>query len=128
MSEQDTMARFEMVQQALQTVDAQLARIEEASIDLRRAMSTLDAISDADGEQETLVPIGGGLHIRARVDASQAIVTPIGRGYAADMDVAAAREALAERAASTDKLLQERSQEAERLAAEARRLANQLQS
>ncbi len=125
---EDLMAQFEAVQQALQQVDGQLARIEDQAIDLRRAIATLEALAEATGEQETLVPIGGGVHVRARITAERPIVNPIGRGYAADVDLDGALQALAARAKEAEQLLAQKSQEAQRLAATAQRIAQQLQS
>ncbi len=127
MSDQQAMARFEMLQQALGNVDAQLARIEQQVMDLRQAQATLDGISEA-GEQPALIPIGGGLHIRATLAPDAPVVTPVGRGYAADMDVEAATQGLKERIEEAEKLMRQKTQEAESLAAQARTLAQQLQS
>ncbi len=125
---QDLMAQFEAVQQALQQVDAQLGRIEEQAIDLRRAIATLEALEENAGDQETLVPIGGGVHVRARVSSDRAVVNPIGRGYAADVDLATAKAALEARSKEAEGLLQQKSQEAQRLATTAQRIAQQLQA
>lgn len=125
MDEQELMARFEMVQQALQRVDAQLAHLEDNAMDLRRAMSTLEALG---GKQEALIPIGGGVHVRAHVEGDQPIVSPIGRGYAADRDKEGARQDLQKRLEEAEQAIQAHAQEAERLAAAARQIASQLQS
>ncbi len=125
---QDLMAQFEAVQQALQQVDGQLGRIEEQALDLRRAIATLEALQETTGDQETLVPIGGGVHVRARITSERAVVNPIGRGYAADMDLDGAKAALEARAQEAEGLLTQKTQEAQRLASMAQRLAQQLQS
>ncbi len=122
--DQQALAQFEAVQQALQSLDAQLNRIEEQAMDLRRAKSTLEAVAEG---AESLIPIGGGLHLRASIPAGN-VVTPIGAGYAADLDLETAKAQLDGRIAEADALLQQRQQEAERLAQQAQQLANQLQS
>ncbi len=121
------MAQFEAVQQALQQVDSQLVHIEEQAMDLRRAIATLEAIGESD-EHETLVPIGGGVHVRARVTSDRPVVNPIGRGYAADVDIATAMSTLEARAKEAETLLQQKTQEAQRLASMGQRIAQQLQA
>lgn len=124
--QQEAMARFEMLQQALSQVDGQLARIEQQVMELQQARATLDGLSEA-GDQPALIPIGGGLHIRAHLVPDAPVVNPIGRSYAADMDVDAARQALTERIEEAEKLMRQKTQEAETLASQARQLAQQLQ-
>ncbi len=123
--QQELMTRFEMLQQALSSIDGQLARIEQQVVDLQQAEATLEAMSEA-GDQATLVPIGGGLHVRAKLVGGP-VVTPVGRSYAADMDLDAAKEHLADRLEEAQKLMQQKTQEAETLAAQARSIAAKLQ-
>lgn len=119
----DDMAQFQAAQQALQALDAQMARIEEQLMELRRAHSTLDNISSS---TDSLIPIGGGLHIRATVGDGP-VVTPIGGGYAADMDREAALAHLDSRAKEAEQLLQQRSTEAQNLSQQLQSLAGRLQ-
>lgn len=122
MDAQQAMAQFEATQQALQNLEMQLGRIEEQAIELRRALSTLDAVGDA----PALVPIGGGVHVPARL-ADGPVISPIGAGYAAEMSVEEAKAMLEERIQEAESLFRSRSQDAERLAKQARQLAQQAQ-
>lgn len=122
------MAQFEAAQQRLQALDARMGRLDQAARELRSARETLTAMEGAEGEQETLVPIGGGVHLRARVDPSQLVVAPLGRGYAADRGLEAAKAAIQERLDETTQALEADNQEAQQLAQSAQQLAQQLQS
>jgi prefoldin alpha subunit len=123
---QALMAQFEAGQQALQNMEAQLTRLEEQSIELRRALSTIEAVQA--GAESALIPIGGGVHVRASIPAGVSFVTPVGAGYAADVDAEAAQQRLRERLAAAEKAFQGRSAEAEKLASQVRAIATQLQS
>lgn len=122
---QQLIAQYEATQAQLQQVDARLGRLEELLLEQRRAAQTLEGLG---GEQEALVPIGAGLHVRARVAGDAPVVTPLGAGYAADRDLAKARASLQRRIAETQGALETASQQADRLAQTLQGLGMRLQS
>lgn len=122
---QQLIAQYEATQAQLQQVDARLGRLEEMLMEQRRAAETLEALG---GEQEALVPIGAGLHVRARVVGDAPIVTPLGAGYATDLDLDGAQVALQKRVAETQGALETAGQQADRLAQTLQSLGMRLQS
>lgn len=122
---QQVIAQYEATQAQLQQVDARLVRLEEMLLEQRRAAETLEALG---GEQEALVPIGAGLHVRARVVGDAPVVTPVGAGYAVDHDLPDARAALQRRLAETQGALETAGQQADRLAQTLQSLGMRLQS
>ncbi|MEK6985217.1 MAG: prefoldin subunit alpha [Candidatus Thermoplasmatota archaeon] len=122
------MAQFDMVQRALARVDRQLAALEQALMESQQALGTVRHLASAAGRQEMLLPIGGGVHVRATVDAGHPVLLPIGASYSTDgapADVAAALEA---RLASIQQQFSAASEEASRLSQTAAALNEQLGS
>ncbi len=89
------MAQFDLVQRQLARVDRQLQALEQALMESQQALATVRHLAESSGRQEMLLPIGGGVHVRATLDAGQSVLLPIGAGYSTDgkaADVAAALE------------------------------------
>lgn len=122
---QQAIAQYEATQAQLQQIDARLVRLEELLLEQRRAAETLGSL---EGDQEALVPIGAGLHVRARIAGGEPVVTPLGAGYAADKTVLEAQEVLKGRMAETQAAMESASQQAEGLARNLQALGTRLQS
>lgn len=118
-------AEFEAVQQRLRLVDQQLYALEQQLVEQQRALSTLESL---EADQDALVPIGGGLHVRARLAGDQPVVVPVGAGYAADQDLEAAKKSLQARLAAGSDAMKRTEAEAEQLAQKAQALAAKLQA
>lgn len=110
------MAQLDLVQREMGRIERRLQALEEAAIETQQAMATLRALSEAETEQDALVPVGGGVHIRARIDPMAKVMLPVGAGYATESDASKVIAALEERAAAVSKQFQATAQEAERLA------------
>lgn len=122
---QQVIARYEAAQAQLQQIDQRLQRLEEVLMEQRRASDTLDALG---GDQEALVPIGAGLHVRARVVGDAPVVSPVGAGYATDHSAADARADLQKRMEETQAAMETASQQADQLARSLQSLGMKLQS
>ncbi len=121
-------AQFELVQRELSRVERRLGALQDALAETRQAASTLRSLAEATGLQETLVPVGAGIHVRATLDPAIAVVRPIGAGYATDATVADALAELESRAEAVQRSFQEASADADRLANTAAALNERLQS
>lgn len=113
---QQMAAQFELVQRELQRMDRRLAALEGALVEAQQAAATVKALAEATGSQETLLPIGSGIHLHARVDPKAPVLMPIGAGYFVEDKPAAVATALEERVAAIAKSFQEANADAERLA------------
>ncbi len=122
---QQVIAQYEATQAQLQQLDGRLSRLEEVLLELRRSKSTLESL---EGDQEALVPIGAGLHVRARIAGAAPVVTPVGAGYAADKSVDDAKAMLDAQMAETSAAMESSSAQAERLARSMQALTQKLQS
>ena len=109
-------AQFDLVQRELQKVDRRLQAIEEALVEAQQAASTVAALGERSGTLETLVPLGAGVHLAAKVDADAAVLTPLGAGYYTEGKAADVAAALAERVNGLTQQFQQASSDAERLA------------
>lgn len=107
-------AQYEQIQQRLQGLDQHLSRLEQALREIDLAKSTLSGLTD--GDQETLVPIGGGIRLHAAVDGSKPVFMDLGSGTTVETTAATALERLQARRESTQGAYQAADQEADRLA------------
>lgn len=83
-------AAFQATQRQLQAMDQRLASMESTLAQWNQAAQTLAGLGE---EQEGLVPIGGGVRLRATLHDAP-VLLDIGSGYAKEMSIADAREAL----------------------------------
>lgn len=121
-------AQFDLVQRQLQAVDRRLAQLEQALMEAQQAASTVEALAASSGVQESLVPLGSGVHLRAAVDPAAPVLLPIGAGYYTEGPAAGVTGALQERVASITQAFQQASAEAERLAQTASAINDRLNS
>ncbi len=109
------MAQFELVQRQLTRVDRQLQALEQAMMESQQALATVRHLAESSGKQAMLLPIGGGVHVRAMLDAGQTVLLPIGAGYSTEGKAADVAAALEERLKSIQAQFNAASAEAERL-------------
>jgi len=112
---QQMIAQLELVQREIQRAERRLEALEQVVADAQQAASTLKALAGAKGEHEVLLPIGGGVHLRARLDPKQPAVVPVGAGYATDGVLEAAAAALEKRVEAASRSFQAAVQDMERL-------------
>lgn len=122
------MAQLDLVQRELQRAERRLATLEQAMVEAQQALGTVRHLAEAKSVQNVLLPIGGGLHVRATVDAGQDVLMPIGAGYSTQGKAAEVAQALEERVASIGKAYEEAAQRADELANAAAALNEQLPS
>lgn len=109
-------AQFDLVQRELQRVDRRLAALEQAMVEAQQAASAVKALSEGSGPLDTLVQLGAGVHVPARIDAGGKVLMPLGAGYYTEDAPAAVADALAARVDAIGRQFQEASEDAERLA------------
>ncbi|MEA3142977.1 MAG: hypothetical protein QOG31_301 [Thermoplasmata archaeon] len=122
------MAQLDLVQRELQRAERRLATLEQAMVEAQQALGTVRHLAESKELQNVLLPIGGGLHVRATVDAGQDVLMPIGAGYSTQGKAAEVAQALEERVASIGKAYEEAAQRADELANAAAALNEQLPS
>ncbi|MEK6976741.1 MAG: prefoldin subunit alpha [Candidatus Thermoplasmatota archaeon] len=121
-------AQFEFLQRQLQGVDRRLAQLEQALVEAQQAASTVQGLAEAAGAQDTLLPIGSGVHVHAKVDPSAPVLLPIGAGYFTEGPAKDIVAALGARVEAITKSFQETSADAERLAQAASAINSRLES
>jgi prefoldin alpha subunit len=124
------MAQLEMIQRELQRAERRLGGLEQAMVETQQALGTVRHLAESPAGaagQAVLVPIGGGLHVRATVDAAQDVLLPIGAGYSTPGKPAEVAKALEERVAALSKAYDEAAQRADELANAAAGLNEQLE-
>lgn len=110
------MAQMDLLQREMDRMDRRMSAIEQALMEAQQAAATVRALGEAKGEVEALVPLGGGVHAKARLDAASPILMPIGAGYATEATPEAVAEALRQRVESLAQQLRQAHEEAERVA------------
>lgn len=110
------MAQFEVVQRELQRMDRRMAAIEQQMLETQQAAAAVEALAQAGGPQEALVPLGAGVHVRAQVDGTAPVLLPLGAGYSTEAPPAEVARALQERVNAIQQAFEAASQDAEQLA------------
>lgn len=110
------MAQLEVVQRELQRMDRRMAAIEQQMLETQQAVAAVEALGQAGADQEGLVPLGAGVHVRARFDGTAPVLLPIGAGYSTEAPAAEVAKALAARVQAIQQAFESASEEAEQLA------------
>lgn len=79
-------AQYEQIQAQLTAVERQIGLLEQRLMELHQARTTLEAL-EGDEPLETLVPVGGGVQVRATIDPTKAILVPLGASYSTEGDL-----------------------------------------
>jgi prefoldin alpha subunit len=122
------LAQLEIVQRELERAERRMAALEGALMESQQAASTVRGMSERARPADALVPIGGGVHVRARVDGTAKLLLPIGAGYLTDATAAEALPALEARVKSITEQYRATAAEAEQLAQTAAALQQHLES
>lgn len=120
-------AQYEQIQRQLQALERHLAELEQSVKETRSALETLKGLQDGDAA-DTLVSIGGGVRLPARVDPAEPVMVALGNGYHAQRSIADARQDLQARLERTEAAHSSASQDAEKLAGQAQQIVQTLQS
>ena len=126
MSLQELTQRFEALQRALQAADRQLGMMEQHLGEFRRAKQSLEGLEG--GEQEVLLPIGGGVFVSAKVDPGKAVLSPVGAEYSVEGTREEAIERIGHRIAEAEAAFQELNARAQELGREYQEVAMRLQA
>lgn len=110
------LAQMDLLQREMARMDRRLAALERALVDAQQAAATVQALADEKGEVEAMVPLGGGVLVRARIDAGAPVLLPIGADYATESAPAQVADALRARVEALTRQFSEASAEAERIA------------
>ncbi len=109
------MAQRDIVQRELQRMERRMAAIEEAMMEAQRAIATVRGLAETAGE-ELLVPVGAGVHIKARTNRGAAVLLPLGAGYLTEGKPDEVVAALEERVKGINASFDQASEQAEQLA------------
>lgn len=120
--------QYDILQRQLQATDRRLAAIEQALVEAQQAATTVSSLAEAKGLQESLLPVGSGVHVRAVVDPSAPILLPVGAGYFTQGPAAEVTAALKARVEGLTRSFQDASADAERLAQAAAAINERLES
>jgi prefoldin alpha subunit len=120
------LAQMEVLQREMARMDRRLTAIEGALMEAQRAAATVESMAEQSAEVEALVPIGGGVHVRARLDPKSPVVLPLGAGYATEAPASEVAKALHERVESLAEQFRKASEEAERVTEAAAALNQQI--
>jgi len=110
------MAHLELLQREMERMERRMAALEQALVEAQQAAATVQALSEGKGEVEALVPLGGGVHAKARLDASAMVLLPVGAGYLTETSAAQVAEALRSRVEALTKQFRQANEEADRVA------------
>lgn len=110
------MAHLGLLQREMERMDRRMAALEGSLVEAQAAAATVQALAESKGAVEALVPLGGGVHVRARLDAEAHVLLPVGAGYLTESSPAQVAEALRARVEALTKQFRQASEEAERVA------------
>jgi prefoldin alpha subunit len=109
------MAQLDLVQRQAEATERRMEAIEQMVREAQQAAGTLRSLAQATGEQEVLLPLGAGVHIKAKVNPKDLAIVPVGSGYATEGDLDTAAKALEARVEEAAQAFQTTLQDMERL-------------
>lgn len=112
-------AEFQATQRQLQAMDQRLASMESTLAQWNQAAQTLSGLG---GANEGLIPIGGGVRLRATLHDAP-VVLDIGAGYAKEVPVAEAKEIILDQIGQLQAQFKAASEDAQMLAQRLQTLA-----
>ena len=117
MKQEEVIARARAVGQQRQMVEMEMERLMLSLVDLSNSLKTVKSL----GDEEVLVPIGGGALVRAKFTTKKAFI-PIGAGYTAEYGLENATAEIDKRTKLTEKAIQTLRGELKKLDEEFRKL------
>ncbi len=100
MQHQELQKRAEMVQQ-------QMSAIQMSAEDCVRAIVAIDELKDAEDGVETMLPIGSGSYIHAKLNKVDKVVVNVGAGISVEKTMDGAKETLTKRSEQLGKILEQ---------------------
>jgi prefoldin alpha subunit len=128
MDPQQLAMQYEQGQRQLQALQQHLGSLEQTMVDMRRAEATLSGLAGMRGEQEVLVPIGAGVHLRAKVAPDSLVIEPIGADYATDATAEVAAKKIQDRLKEVESAYQSAEQQFRLLSRQLQELTARLET
>lgn len=100
MQHQELQKRAEMVQQ-------QMAAIQMSREDCVRAIIAIDELKDAEDGVETMLPIGSGSYVHAKLNKVDKVVVNVGAGISVEKTLEGAKKTLTVRSEQLGKILEQ---------------------
>lgn len=97
MQHQELQKRAEMIQQ-------QMSAIQMSAEDCGRAIVAVDELKDAEDGVETMLPIGSGSYIHAKLNKVDKVVVNVGAGISVEKTMDGAKETLTKRSEQLGKI------------------------
>jgi prefoldin alpha subunit len=113
---QQLAAQLGLLQREMERLERRLAALEQALMEAQQAAATLQELAGGARDVEALVPLGGGVHVKARIDAGAPVLLPLGAGYSTEATAQQVAEALRSRVESLTQQYRRANEEAERVA------------
>ena len=128
MADPQLLQRFENVQRQLQNGERQMAALEANVMEIQTALGTIAAMEQGQTDGEVLLPLGGGIHVRATITADAPVLRAIGSDTAVDGTLAEAKASLEARKTEVGEAFSATAAQMQKLSAEASRLQGALQA
>ncbi len=103
---QDKSYEFETLRQELARIDEELAQLSDRMASFDNAKSALESLKGTKKGQESIVPIGEGLFIKAAITDVEKVLLSVGSGVVVGKGVDKALDYVAERIDEADKLVE----------------------
>lgn len=118
----EVVLRGEQLRQQLAAMEGQRDLVIDLVGDARRALGTLEHLTTAKEGEETLVPLGAGSFIHARIHDPTHAITNLGSGIHAELPVADARDRMKARVENLDSAMSNLNKDINRVAEELARI------
>ncbi|MHB8586552.1 MAG: prefoldin subunit alpha [Thermoplasmatota archaeon] len=112
---QEAIAVGEILQNELRTMEEQRAVLDSLMHDLARGRETLEGLRGMDPGQEALLPIGGGVLVRAAILDPTKVLATVGAGVVIENAIDDAVKRLDDRINSAEQAMQRTTEEARRI-------------
>ncbi|MFA5860929.1 MAG: prefoldin subunit alpha [Candidatus Thermoplasmatota archaeon] len=118
----EVVLRGEQLRQQLAAMEDQRELVMDLAGDARRALGTLEHLTTAKEGEDTLVPLGAGAFIHARIQDHTHAITNLGSGIHAELPVAESRDRMKARVENLDGAMSQLNKDISRVAEELSRI------
>ncbi len=101
---QNKYMQMQMLDQQSKQMQEQVQQIDQQSMELEAVKESLDEMKDVKSGTEILVPISGGLFIKAEMKDSQNVLINVGAGTTVQKDVSQAKKMIDEQIVEMEKV------------------------
>lgn len=119
------MYELRLLQMQSQEGQKQLEALQDAAAAARNALATISSINEAKGE--SILPIGGGVFLKAKGIDSATVLVEIGAGVLAEKTVGEAQKIISERSQKLEEAVRKIALELDKMALIAQQKAEELQ-